>query len=142
MAHTFFLSKSLCFFLLKLMFLRYSQCQGWLAGFFTLPTGRKRLCGLERLSALWLTWWQGGQRCEESWHSQWSPKDRAPHSSLTLLNRERMCERDRGKSVKQTERERECVWKGKRGTMLKRQQFKENVTHNYQGRRWKAAAYR
>jgi len=33
MAHTFFfLSKSLCCFLPKLMFLKYSQCQGWLAG--------------------------------------------------------------------------------------------------------------
>ncbi len=109
MAHTLFfsLSKSLCFFLPKLMFLGYSQCQGWLAGSFTFPTGRKRLCGWERLSALWLTWWQGGQRCEESWHSQWYQEDRALHSSLTLLNRERMCERDGGKSVKESACERE-----------------------------------
>lgn len=60
----------------------------------------------------------GGQRCEESWHSQWYQEDRAPHSSLTLLNRERMCERDGGKSVKQTERKRARV-KGKKRNYVK-----------------------
>lgn len=38
--------------------------------------------------------------------------------------------------------ERERMWKGKRGTMLKRWQFRENVTHKCQGERWNAATCR
>ncbi len=133
------LSKSLCFFLSKPMFLRYSQSQGWLAGCFTFPTGRKRLCGWERLSALWLIWWQGGQRCEESWRSQCYQKDRALHSSLTAQQRENVWKRRKEECETGREKESVCELKEKKRNYVKEAAVAQNVMHKYQGERWNAA---